>query len=204
MLPTKCEKVGKQMKKNAAVVILIIFVVFSHSLFSREFNFENDKDLAVKSTIISKSVNGTETEIIQIYLFMNLLLQEKNITISKCPPNSFGFMIPLVIDSVFFADQSKDFFTIEYDYTPVTGTLKTDREKVESFVYFNHNQEDFGGRSYCADCGEPLAYGIREMRIDNKDPIWLRNSWLDFSKGFFLDLKWICEQEPFEFNYNTM
>lgn len=77
--------------------------------------------------------------------------------------------------------------------------LKDKEEKVESFVYFQYNKEDFGGRSYCPDCGEPMAYGSRFIKINDTKPIWLRNQWLDFSRSFYLDLRWICEQETIEF-----
>ena len=193
------KKVEEQMKKNLFILLVFVLVLYTSTLFSRQFDFEKDKILALDFVSISKTVEGVETETIQFYLFTLELLQEKGITLLNHPPDSFGFIIPEIINLDYFKTHSKDSFILEYDYTPIIGLLKDKQEKVESFVYFQHNREDFGGRSYCADCGEPMAYGTRFIKISDTEPIWLRNQWLDFSRSFYLDLRWICEQERLEF-----
>lgn len=193
------KKVEEQMKKTVLILLVLVLVFCTSTLQARQFDFNKDKHLALESVIISKTVEGATIKTIRFYLFSIEILQEKGITLSNHPSDSFGFIIPEIISLDYFNEQSKDSFSLEYDYTPIIGMLKNKEEKVESFVYFRHNKEDFGGRSYCADCGEPLAYGIRSIRINDTAPIWLRNQWLDFSRSFYLDLRWICEQETIEF-----
>ena len=187
------------MKKNLLILLVFVLVLYTSTLFSRQFDFEKDKILALDFAIISKTVEGVKTETIQFYLFTLDLLQEKGITVLNPPSDSFGFIIPEIISLDYFNTHSTDTFILEYDYTPIIGLLKDKQEKVESFVYFQHNREDFGGRSYITDCGEPMAYGTRFIKISDTAPIWLRNQWLDFSQSFYLDLRWICEQETLEF-----
>lgn len=181
--------------------IVLALLMYANTVVSRPFDFEKDKELAVETASISKKIDGMKTTIIHVYLFMENVLEENGITIPNSSSNSFGFMIPMVINTDYFNNSSRDTFVMEYDYTPIKGTLKGEEKEVESFVVFNHSGEDFGGRSYCSDCGEPLAYGVRYFSVDNDDPIWLKNDWLDLTKAFFLDLRWLCEEEQLEFKF---
>lgn len=189
------------MKRMIVTLTALVLIMYANTALSRPFDFEKDKNLAVETVTISKTIDGKETNIIQVYLFMEYILREKGLTIPKSSSNSFGFLIPKVINTDYFTNLSRETFVIEYDYTLITGTLKSEGKEVESFVDFHHDGQDFGGRSYCSDCGEPLAYGVRHISIDNDAPIWLKNNWLDFSQDFMLDLKWLCEEETLAFKF---
>lgn len=189
------------MKRMIATFTVLALLLVANTAVSRPFDFEKDKDLAVEVATISKTIDGVETNIIQVYLFMENILQEKGLAIPNSTLKSFGFMIPKVINTDYFTKLSRDTFTMEYDYTSIIGTLNSEKKEVESFVDFHHDGQDFGGRSYCSDCGEPLAYGVRHISIDNDAPIWLKNNWLDFSQDFLLDLRWLCEEETLEFKF---
>src|SRR6056297_516336 len=189
------------MKRMIVTITALLLIMYANTALSRTFDFEKDKDLAVETVTISKTIDGKETNIIQVYLFMEYILRVKGLTIPKSSSKSFGFLIPKVINRNYYTNLSRDTFTMEYDYTPIIGTLTSERKEVESFVDFHHNGQDFGGRSYCSDCGEPLAYGVRHISIDNNAPIWLKNNWLDFSQDFSLDLSWLCEEETLELKF---
>ncbi len=189
------------MKRILAALTVLALLICANTAVSRLFDFEKDRSLAVDTATISKTIDDKETNIIKVFLFMENILQEKGLNIPKSNSRSFGFIIVKVINTDYFTNLSKDTFVLEYDYTPLKGTLKSEEKVVESYVNFHHDGQDFGGRSYCADCGEPLAYGVRHISIDNDDPIWLKNNWLDLSKDFFLDLRWLCEEETLEFKF---
>jgi len=203
-VPPTFEELSVQIMKKTLLTLLVVMIVCTVVSFSKEarsFQFEQDEKLARDSVQIYKAekMGETKNHIMTIHLFINRDLKGNNIMKEEEPKDSLGFLYVEIVEEDYFRKQNRDYYTFKYDYSPIWGFLKEEPNKhVESFLDYRQNNEDFGGRSYCSDCGEPLAYGKRQSDILDDNLIWLKNQWLDFNKSYEFELEWYFEDELFK------
>ncbi len=188
-------------KKQKIFLLLIMFYAVLTVVLARDFDFEMDKELAVSNVVLSKQINGESVDILLVHLFTIQILEKEGVILKKTPSSALGFLILESLNLDYFSQHKNGNVVLEYDYTPFWGYLKTEDKYVETFLNFNDKTGDFGGRSYCPDCGEPAASGTRFISISDQNPIWLKNIWIDFTKKYEIDLLWTIEGEQFELHY---
>jgi|GEM_PF-4754161 len=188
-------------KKQRFFLILMIFCTLLTIGSARTFDLDQDRGLAVAHRTISKEIDGKTVSIMRFHLFILEQLENQGIEISGAPEETVAFLIPEVLNLSYFSETGRDTFEVDYNYTPFWGYLTGEDNYVETFLYFRDEMADFGGRSYCPDCGEPMACGTRILSLSRQNPIWFKNPWIDFKKGYKLDLLWFVEGEELAIVY---
>jgi hypothetical protein len=188
-------------KKYRFFLVMILFFSLLSVCSGEVFDFKRDRDLSVSQMTLSKMIDGKQVDFMQIHLFTLSELAKHGVVFEKTPEDSLGFMIFEVLDEKCIQEDSAGRFVYDYYYTPLWGYLKDEDKYVETYLHYEENAEDFGGRSYCPDCGEPMACGTRYLSISEESPIWLQNQWIDFEKGFKFDLQWTIDGEELSLIY---